>query len=210
MTAPLKTIEESGDIAATMSDIGRRAKAAARVLALAGTAQKDRALAGMASAIRAGKSEILAANAADLAAGKTANLTPAMIEGLALNDQRARARADGVEGVPLNAQRVEAVAEGRGVVRGLADPVGRVAESWTRPNGMTIERVRVPLGVVGIIYESRPNVTADAAALCLKAGNAAILRGGSESYRSTRAIHAAIAEGLREAKLPDAAIQMVP
>src|SRR3954465_1688046 len=193
MTAPLKTIEESGDIAATMSDIGRRAKAAARVLALAGTAQKDRALAGMASAIRAGKSEILAANAEDLAAGKTANLTPAMIERLTLNDQR-----------------VEAMAEGLDVVRGLADPVGRVTESWTRPNGMTIERVKVPLGVVGVIYESRPNVTADAGALTLKAGNGVILRGGSDSHRSSRVIHAALTKGLREANLPEAAISLVP
>ena len=170
MTAPLKTIEGSGEIAATMSDIGRCAKAAARVLALAATAQKDRALAGMALAIRASKSEILAANVEDLADGKAAGLTAAMIERLTLNDQR-----------------VEAMAEGLDVVRSLADPVGRVTESWTRPNGMTIERVRVPLGVIGVIYESRPNVTADAAVLCLKAGNAVILRGGSESFRSARA-----------------------
>src|SRR5262249_19889198 len=95
-------------------------------------------------------------------------------------------------------------------VHALADPVGQVTERWTRPNGMTIERVRVPLGVVGVIYESRPNVTADAAALCLKSGNAAILRGGSESQRSNRAIHAALVEGLREAKLPEAAIALVP
>src|SRR5436190_21853996 len=193
MTAPLKTIEGSGEIAATMSDIGRRAKAAARVLAPAATAQKDRALAGMASAIRASKSEILAANAEDLADGKTAGLTAAMIERLTLNDQR-----------------VEAMAEGLDVVRGLADPVGRVTESWTRPNGMTIERVRVPLGVVGVIYESRPNVTADAGGLCLKAGNAVILRGGSDSFRSSRAIHAALVAGLGEAGLPDTAIQLVP
>src|SRR3954466_11333918 len=193
MTAPLKTIEGSGDIAATMRDIGRRAKAAARVLALAGTAQKARALAGMASAIRAGKSKSLAANAEDLAAGKTAGLTPAMIERLTLNDQR-----------------VEAMAEGLDVVRGLADPVGRVTESWTRPNGMTIERVKVPLGVVGVIYESRPNVTADAGGLTLKAGNAVILRGGSDSLRSSRVIHAALTKGLREANLPEAAIWLVP
>src|ERR1051325_5034806 len=198
MSAPLKTIDGSGDIAATniavtMSDIGRRAKAAARVLALAATAQKDRALAGMASAIRSSKSEILAANAEDLADGKSAGLTAAMIERLTLNDQR-----------------VEAMAEGLDVVRGLADPVGWVTESWTRPNGMTIERVKVPLGVVGVIYESRPNVTADAGALTLKAGNAVILRGGSDSHRSSRAIHAALTEGLREANLPEAAISLVP
>src|ERR1051325_1619908 len=198
MSAPLKTIDGSGDIAATniavtMSDIGRRAKAAARVLALAATAQKDRALAGMASAIRSSKSEILAANAEDLADGKAAGLTPAMIERLTLDDQR-----------------IEAMAEGLDVVRGLADPVGRVTESWTRPNGMTIERVKVPLGVVGVIYESRPNVTADAGGLTLKAGNAVILRGGSDSLRSSHAIHAALTKGLREANLPEAAISLVP
>ncbi len=102
------------------------------------------------------------------------------------------------------------MASGIEVVRDLADPVGAVTESWTRPNGMTIERVRVPLGVIGVIYESRPNVTADAAALCLKAGNAVILRGGSESFRSARAIHAALVEGLRAADLPEDAIQLVP
>src|SRR5205823_6216157 len=110
----------------------------------------------------------------------------------------------------LDDKRVAAVADALDVVRALADPVGTVTERWTRPNGLTIERVRVPLGVVGIIYESRPNVTADAAALCLKAGNAAILRGGSESHRSNRAIHAALLEGLREAALPEAAIELVP
>src|SRR5204862_5131229 len=107
-------------------------------------------------------------------------------------------------------QRVAAMADGLDVVRALADPVGLVTERWTRPNGMTIERVRVPLGVVGIIFESRPNVTADAGALCLKAGNAAILRGGSDSHRSSRAIHAALVAGLRGADLPEDAIQLVP
>src|SRR6478672_1499224 len=193
MTAPLKTIDGSSEIAATMSDIGRRAKAAARVLALAATAQKDRALAGMAAAILAAKSEILSANADDLADGKTSGLSKAALDRLELNDQR-----------------VAAMAEGLDVVRGLADPVGKVTESWTRPNGMTIERVKVPLGVVGVIYESRPNVTADAGALTLKAGNAVILRGGSDSHRSSRAIHAALTRGLREANLPEAAISLVP
>ena len=147
----------------------------------------------MAAAIRASRSDILAANAEDLADGKAAGLTAAALDRLTLNDQR-----------------VEAMAEGLDVVRGLADPVGRVTESWTRPNGMTIERVKVPLGVVGVIYESRPNVTADAGALTLKAGNAVILRGGSDSHRSSRAIHAALAKGLREANLPEAAISLVP
>jgi glutamate-5-semialdehyde dehydrogenase len=176
-----------------MSDIGRRAKAAARVLALASTAQKDRALDAMAAAIRAGKSEILTANAEDVADGKAAGLAAAPLDRLALNDQR-----------------IEAMAEGLDVVRGLADPDGRVTESWTRPKGMTIERVKSPLGVVGVIYESRPNVTADAGALTLKAGNAVILRGGSDSHRSSRAIHAALTKGLREANLPEAAISLVP
>ena len=110
----------------------------------------------------------------------------------------------------LDPARVEAIAEGIDVVRALKDPVGTVTESWTRPNGMRIERVRVPLGVIGIIYESRPNVTADAGVLCLKSGNAAILRGGSDSMRTSRAILAALAEGLRAAGLPEAAIQLVP
>jgi glutamate-5-semialdehyde dehydrogenase len=193
MTAPLKTIEASGDIADVMRGLGRGARAAARTLALAAPAQKDAALAAMAKAVRKETAAILAANAEDVADAKAETASAAFLDRLTLDPARVEAMADGID-----------------IVRGLPDPVGKVTESWTRPNGMTIERMRVPLGVVGIIYESRPNVTADAAALCLKAGNAAILRGGSESYRSTRAIHAALAEGLREAKLPDAAIQMVP
>src|SRR5262245_46132303 len=193
MTAPLKTIEGSGDIAATMHELGRRAKAAARVLALASTAQKDRALAEMATAVRAAKADILAANAEDIAEAKAAGATAAFLDRLALDDKR-----------------VAAMAEGLDVVRALPDPVGRVTETWTRPNGMTIERVRVPIGVIGIIYESRPNVTADAGALALKAGNAVILRGGSESHRSTRAIRAALAKGLAAAGLPEDAISLVP
>jgi glutamate-5-semialdehyde dehydrogenase len=192
MAAPLKTVEGS-DIAALMHAIGREAKSAARVLALAPTAQKDQALASMAEALRRNKSDVLAANAQDVAEAKAAGATAAFVDRLALDDKR-----------------VAATAEGLDTVRALADPVGAVTERWTRPNGMTIERVRVPLGVIGIIYESRPNVTADAAALCLKAGNAAILRGGSESHRSNRAIHAALAEGLRVAGLPEAAIALVP
>jgi glutamate-5-semialdehyde dehydrogenase len=191
MTAPLKTIEP---VAATiMPEIGQQARTAARVLALVPTAQKDAALAAMAQAIRKRASTILAANAQDLAEAKAAGATSAFLDRLALDDKR-----------------VAAVAEGLDVVRALAEPVGKVTERWTRPNGMTIERVRVPLGVVGIIYESRPNVTADAGALCLKAGNAAILRGGSESHHSNRAIHAALADGLAAANLPAAAIQLVP
>jgi glutamate-5-semialdehyde dehydrogenase len=193
MAAPLKTVEGSDQIPASMREIGQQAKAAARVLALTSTDQKNRALGAMAAAIRGSRSEILEANAQDLADGKTAGLSGAALDRLELNDQRVAAMAEGLE-----------------VVRDLADPVGRVTESWTRPNGMTIERVRVPLGVVGVIYESRPNVTADAGALTLKAGNAVILRGGSDSHRSSRAIHEALAKGLREANLPEAAISLVP
>jgi glutamate-5-semialdehyde dehydrogenase len=193
MASPLKTIERSQEIAAVMHDIGRRAKAAARVLALASTAEKNHALAVMASAIRAEKAAILAANYEDVADGKTAGLTGAFLDRLALDDNRIESMAAGIE-----------------VVRDLPDPVGKVTESWTRPNGLTIERVRVPIGVIGIIYESRPNVTADAGALALKSGNAVILRGGSDSYRSSRAIHAALLAGLRDAGLPEDAIALVP
>jgi glutamate-5-semialdehyde dehydrogenase len=193
MATSLKPAEKPSDIAAAMNAIGREAKAAARVLALAPAEQKNRALSAMAAAIRSGKSEILSANAEDMKDGKAAGLTGSFLDRLELNDKR-----------------IEAMAEGLDVVRELPDPVGKVTESWTRPNGMTIERVRVPLGVVGVIYESRPNVTADAGALTLKAGNAVILRGGSDSHRSSRAIHAALAKGLREANLPEAAISLVP
>ena len=193
MTAPLKTIEASGDVAAVMGDIGQRAKVAARRLALASTADKDRALAAMTEALRASCAAILAANAEDVAEAGAAGATSAFVDRLTLDDARVAAMADGVE-----------------TVARLADPVGIVADAWTRPNGMRIERVRVPLGVVGVIYESRPNVTADAGVLCLKAGNAAILRGGSESFRSGRAIHAALVSGLRAAGLTEDAIQLVP
>jgi glutamate-5-semialdehyde dehydrogenase len=193
MTAPLKTIDRPTDIAALMRDIGGRARQAARVLALAPAAQKDRALAATAEALRQSGAAILAANAEDIAEAKAGGATPAFLDRLALDERR-----------------IAAMAEGLDVVRALADPVGRVMESWTRPNGMTIERVRVPLGVIGVIYESRPNVTADAGALALKAGNTAILRGGSESFRSSRAIHAALVAGLRAAALPDDAVQLVP
>jgi glutamate-5-semialdehyde dehydrogenase len=192
-TAETKPDITQPEIAGAMNEIGRQAKAAARVLAIAPAEQKNRALAAMAAAIRSGKAAILAANAEDMTGGKAAGLTGSFLDRLELNDKR-----------------IEAMAEGLDVVRELPDPVGRVTESWTRPNGMTIERVRVPLGVVGVIYESRPNVTADAGALTLKAGNAVILRGGSDSYRSSGAIHAALAKGLREANLPEAAISLVP
>src|SRR2546429_20459 len=192
MTAPLKTIE-GRDIAEAMRAIGARAKAAARTLALAPSAQKDAALAAMADAIRARTQKILAANAEDLADARDGGATEAFLDRLA-----------------LDAKRIEAMAASVELVRQLPDPVGTLTDTWTRPNGMRIERVRVPLGVVGVIFESRPNVTADAGALCLKAGNAVILRGGSEGYRSSRAIHAALAAGLIEAGLPEAAIALVP
>ena len=193
MTAPLKSIEGTGDIAATMAELGRRGRAAARVLALAPTERKDRALAAMAKAIRATTARIMAANAEDLADARKAGATGAFLDRLTLTEAR-----------------IEAVAAGIEVVQGLKDPVGAEIDAWTRPNGLRIARVRVPLGVIGIIYESRPNVTADAGALSLKSGNAAILRGGSDSTRSSRAIHAALEQGLVEAGLPAAAIQLVP
>ena len=193
MSAPLKSIEGTGDLAASMAEIGQKARSAARVLALASTAQKDQALDRMAAAVRSQKSRILAANADDVTDARAAGLSGAALDRLT-----------------LDAARVEAIAVAIEAVRALNDPVDTVTESWTRPNGMIIERVRVPLGVIGIIYESRPNVTADAGALCLKSGNAAILRGGSDSTRSSRAIHAALQDGLREAGLPEAAIQLVP
>jgi glutamate-5-semialdehyde dehydrogenase len=193
MTVPFKNVEGTDDIAALMRRIGGHARRAARVLALAPTAQKNESLTAMADAIRACQGDILTANAEDIAEAKAAGATAAFLDRLGLDPKRVSAMAHGVE-----------------VVRDLQDPVGAVMERWTRPNGMAIERVRVPLGVVGIIYESRPNVTADAGVLCLKAGNAAILRGGSESQRSNRAIHAALVQGLRRADLPEAAISLVP
>jgi glutamate-5-semialdehyde dehydrogenase len=197
MNAPLKAVGSRGKVEskleATMRDIGRAAREAARALALAPAAQKNRALAAMAKAIRGSAAAILAANREDLAEAKSAGATAAFLDRLT-----------------LDAARIEAMADGLDVIRKLKDPVGTVMASWRRPNGIRIERVRVPLGVVGVIYESRPNVTADAGALCLKAGNAAILRGGSDGFRSAEAIHAAMVEGLKQAGLPAAAISLVP
>src|SRR3974390_2061040 len=193
MSAPLKSVEGAGDLTSVMAGIGRNARAASRVLALAPAAQKSATLARMAAELRADTKRILAANADDLAEAQKNGVSGAFLDRLTLNDSRIEAMASGIE-----------------VIRDLADPVGTVMDAWTRPNGLKIERVRVPLGVIGIVYESRPNVTADAGALCLKAGNAAILRGGSDSARSSRAIHAPLQKGLREAGLPEAAIQPVP
>ncbi|HTC18075.1 MAG TPA: glutamate-5-semialdehyde dehydrogenase, partial [Stellaceae bacterium] len=193
MNAPLKAVGGTENLDAVMREIGRDARRAARALALAPASQKNKALAAMAEAIRGSRADILAANAEDLADAAASNANPAFLDRLT-----------------LNADRIEAMAEGFEVIRKLKDPVGTVLASWRRPNGMRIERVREPLGVVGVIYESRPNVTADAGALCLKAGNAVILRGGSDSFRSARAIHAAMVHGLVEARLPAAAISLVP
>src|SRR5262249_24705879 len=188
MTGPRKTVEAD----TALPELGRRVREAARVLALASTAQKDKALAAIAAAIRARAAAILAANAEDVAEAKRNGANAAFIDRLALDDKWIAAMAAGVD-----------------VRRGLADPGGEGDARWTRPNGMTIERVRVQLGVIGIIYESRPNVTADAAALCLKAGNAAILRGGSESQRSNGAIPDAIVAGLAQTGLPADTIALV-
>ena len=176
-----------------MIELGRNARAAARVLAQSPSEAKNRALAAAAAAVRAGRQSILAANAQDMAAAQSKGLAKALLDRLMLDDKRVEAMAKGLEEVAL-----------------LPDPVGQEMARWMRPNGLDIARVRVPLGVIGIIYESRPNVTADAGALCLKSGTAAILRGGSDSTRSSRAIHAAIQQGLREAGLPEACIQLVP
>jgi glutamate-5-semialdehyde dehydrogenase len=193
MSAPLKSIEPDGDLTAVMHRIGAEARAAARIISLASLEKKNRALSAMAQALRVDVPAILKANDEDAAEAGKSGASPAFIDRLRLDRKRALAIADGVEAIAA-----------------LADPVGIVMAAWTRPNGMRIERVRVPLGVIGVIYESRPNVTADAGALALKAGNAVILRGGSESHRSSRAIHAALAAGLAAAGLPETAIQLVP
>jgi glutamate-5-semialdehyde dehydrogenase len=185
--------DDERDIERLMSTIGRRARAAAAALARAPAGARDAALEAAAARLRARAGEILAANADDLQAAKSRGLPAALLDRLGLDDARVEAMARGVE-----------------EIRALPDPLGRVLAEWTRPNGLVIRRVSVPLGVIGIIYESRPNVTADAGALCLKSGNAVILRGGSESFASSRAIHACLAEALVEAGLPAEAVQIVP
>jgi glutamate-5-semialdehyde dehydrogenase len=180
-------------LASEMAEIGRRARAAAAVLGLASGEAKTAALRAAAQAVRTHEAEILAANARDLAEADGEGLAPALRDRLALDGKR-----------------IEAIAAGLEAIAELPDPVGRALARWTRPNGLAIERVTVPLGVIGIIYESRPNVTADAGGLALKSGNAAILRGGSESFYSSRALAAALVEGLRAARLPEASIQLVP
>lgn len=181
------------EVVAVMAEVGRKARAAARPLALASAERKHAALIAMAHAVRENMQAIIEANAIDIANGEAAGLSPAMMDRLKLNEGRIRAIEDGIR----------AIAE-------LKDPVGETIAEWDRPNGLHIERVRTPLGVIGVIYESRPNVTADAGALCLKAGNAVILRGGSDSANSSKAIHACLVKGLKAAGLPEDAIQLVP
>ena len=184
---------ETGDVQSIMADIGKRARAAGRVLATVPTESKNRALAEMAGAVRKATPEILAGNALDLEAMKANGQTAAFLDRGTLTEDR-----------------IEAIARALEDIVALPDPVGSVIASWDRPNGLRIERVRTPLGVIGVIYESRPNVTADAGALCLKAGNAVVLRGGSDTIHSNKAIHAALQSGLKAAGLPEDAIQMVP
>ncbi|MEI8144550.1 MAG: glutamate-5-semialdehyde dehydrogenase [Alphaproteobacteria bacterium] len=193
MSAALVAVTETESLDALMLEIGRRAKASARRLGLATAAEKNAALNAIADAIQAAEAQILAANAEDVADGRRDGMSAAFLDRLTLTPARIAGMVEGV----------------RSVVD-LTDPVGEVIAAWDRPNGLHFERVRVPLGVVGVIYESRPNVTADAAALCLKAGNAVILRGGSDSFRSSRAIHGAIVAGLSAAGLPADAVQLVP
>ncbi len=193
MSAILKAVEPGQDIHALMLGLGQEARKAARALSLATPEQKSAALIAAAAALRNRAPEILAANALDVSDAKTCGTAGSFIDRLT-----------------LDAARIEAMAKGVEDIAALPDPVGRVLETFARPNGLEISRVATPLGVIGVIYESRPNVTADAGALCLKAGNAAILRGGSESFRSSGAIHACLVDGLRQAGLPDAAISRVP
>ncbi|WEX09784.1 glutamate-5-semialdehyde dehydrogenase [Chelativorans sp. AA-79] len=181
------------DISELMAELGQRARAAARPLAIASAERKNTALLAMADILEANKTRILAANAADMKKGKAAGLSSALLDRLRLDDKRIAAMAEGVHAIAA-----------------LEDPVGNIIAEWDRPNGLHIERVRTPLGVIGVIYESRPNVTVDAGALCLKAGNAVILRGGSDSANSSAAIHGCLVEGLLKAGLPEDAIQRVP
>ncbi|WP_294540058.1 glutamate-5-semialdehyde dehydrogenase [uncultured Rhodoblastus sp.] len=184
---------KSADLHAGLLALGARARKAARTLGLAAPEQKNRALLAAAKFLREKAPDLLAANALDMAQARSKNLGPAMLDRLSLDEKRIASMAQSLEDIAA-----------------LPDPVGRVLETFLRPNGLRIERVATPLGVVGVIFESRPNVTADAGALCLKAGNAAILRAGSESFHSSRLIHACLVEGLREAGLPEDSIALIP
>ena len=189
----MKESKEALDIPTTMAEIGRAARRAAMALARTDGATRDRALREAARLIRKRRDVIKDANREDMMAGKAQGLGPAMLDRLMLDDAR-----------------IDAMAAGLDTIGAMPDPLGRVLAEWDRPNGLVIQRVSVPLGVIGIVYESRPNVTADAAGLCLKAGNAVILRGGSESFHSSTAIHLCIADALRQAGIDPAAVQMVP
>src|SRR6266403_1589501 len=189
----LRGAVDADHIGELMEGLGKAAIDAAAVLALAPTQQKNEALAAAAATVRARRAAILAANERDMSAVRAAHLSGPRLERLRLDERR-----------------IETIAASIDAVIALPDPIGSTIAEWERPNGLKIQRVVVPLGVIGIIYESRPNVTADAGALCLKAGNAAILRGGSDSLRSARAIHVCLAAGLRAANLPETAIQLVP
>ncbi len=186
-------MKDDENIPAMLETIGRAARAAATQLATATAERKYAALIGAAEAVWKNRQQIIDANDKDMADAKENGLSPAMLDRLMLNEDRIRGIVDSLR----------TVAEQK-------DPVGEVIAEWDRPTGLHIKRVRTPLGVVGVIYESRPNVTADAGALCLKAGNAVILRGGSESFHSSRAIHACLAQGLKSANLPETAIQLIP
>ncbi len=189
----LTKADTANDIAAVMAEVGRKARAAAAPLAIATTEQKNRALIAAADALLEARADILEANRLDLGHAEKNGMAASFIDRLTLDDGRIKAIADGIRAIAA-----------------LPDPVGEVIAEWDRPNGLHIERVRTPLGVIGVIYESRPNVTADAGALCLKAGNAVILRGGSDSAHSSAAIHKALVRGLEAANLPADAIQIVP
>lgn len=186
-------MKDQTEITALMAEIGTRARMAAADLAIADAATKRMALEAAADAVWAGRADIMAANARDLAYGRDKGLSDAMMDRLALDEGRIQGIVDGLRAVAAQ-----------------DDPVGEVLAEWDRPSGLHIRRVRTPLGVIGVIYESRPNVTADAGALCVKSGNAVILRGGSESFHSSGAIHACLVAGLRAAGLPEDAIQLVP
>jgi glutamate-5-semialdehyde dehydrogenase len=192
MTAEGKKVEQQ-DIASLMDRIGRSARASAAVLARTESATKDAALGRAAELLESRCAEILKANGRDMEAARARGLSASMLDRLRLDEARVRAMAAGIRDIVA-----------------LPDPVGQLMAEWDRPNGLVIQRVRVPLGVIGIVYESRPNVTADAGALCLKSGNAAILRGGSESFYSSHAIHACLETALEESGLPGKAIQMIP
>jgi len=181
------------DIAALVAELGRRAAAAAIALRNATTETKNRALAGAARLIRNERAAILAANAKDIDAAKDAGMSAALQDRLLLNEAR-----------------VEAMARGLDDIVALPDPVGAQIEEWTRPSGLVISRVRVPIGIIGVIYEARPNVTADAGALCIKSGNVVVLRGGSDSFHSSRAIVALLRQALDAAGLPEDCVQLVP